>query len=155
SQLSLVEDGTGWAGQKGDVSVRLARKADAIELAVDIDSGCQLRGTLKRATVGISACDRLDAWARIEARCTKLSKPPLESIARLVRQRESWTKAKGEARGKLAAQCDARADKVELELVDAGCAPNPDPSVGLNGAECRALQQTWARLGKCTNLPPD
>jgi hypothetical protein len=154
--VSLVEDNAGWAGQRGDVTVHVARgKADALELAVDFDSGCQLRATLKRPTVGIAACDRLAAWARIEARCSKLSRPPLEDAARLAHQRATWADARGQARGKLATQCDARAAKVASELVDAGCAPNPDPQIGLRGAECHALQTTAARLARCTNVPHD
>lgn len=153
--LSLVEDNAGWVGQNGDVTVHVAHRAGKLELAIDLDSGCQVRGTLQRASSGIAACDRLAAWARIEARCTKLVKPPLENQARLARQRASWASAAGEARTKLAAQCEARATKVEAELVDAGCAPNPDPAIGMRGAECRALAQAATRLGRCASVPTD
>ena len=152
SPMSLVEDGAGWTGQNGDVSVHVSKKNNKLALAVDLDSGCQARGELHRDTSGIVACDRLAAWARIEARCTKLVKPPLENEARLARQRATWGKAD---RTKLAAQCEARASKVETELVDAGCAPNPDPTIGMNGAECRALSQAAMRLGRCAAVPSD
>jgi hypothetical protein len=150
--LSLVEDGAGWMGQNGDVRVHISRKADKLELAVDLESGCQVRGELRRESSGIAACDRLATWARIEARCTKLVKPPLENEARLARQRASWAKAD---RSKLSAQCEARASKVETELVDVGCAPSPDPAIGMNGAECRALAQAATRLGRCAAVPSD
>jgi hypothetical protein len=154
--MTLLEDAGGWAGQSGDVSVHVARpKPDTIELAVDLDSGCQVRGTLKRASTGIASCDRLAGWARIEARCGKLTKPALENAARLVRQRATWMAAKGDARTKVAAACDARAQKVELELVDAGCAPNPDPNIGMRAAECQALRSSASKLSRCRNLPPD
>lgn len=155
-QLSLVEDNGGWIAQHGDLVVHVTHsRSDALELAVDLDSGCQVRGTLHRQTTGISACDRLAAWARIEARCTKLVKPPLENAARLARQRASWAKAAGDDRVKFGAQCDARATKVAAELVDAGCAPNPDPAIGMRGAECRALAQAAAKLGRCPSVPND
>src|SRR5688572_24851735 len=64
--LSLVEDGDGWLGQQGDVTVRVKRAKDKLDLAIDLDSGCQVKGTMARASVGIAACDRLAAWARIE-----------------------------------------------------------------------------------------
>jgi len=150
--MSLVEDSAGWAGQSGDVTVHITHKNDKLSLAVDLDSGCQARGELRRDTSGIAACDQLVAWARIEARCTKLVKPPLENEARLARQRATWGKAD---RTKLAAQCEARASKVETELVDAGCAPNPDPTIGMRGAECRALAQAATRLGRCSAVPSD
>lgn len=154
--LTLVEDGTTWTGQQGDVTVKLARgKSDALELAVDLDSGCQVRGTLSRASVGIAACDRLAAWARIESQCTKLTRPPLENPARLARQRAQWKKAKGDARTKLGAQCSARSTKVEAALVEAGCAPHEDPAIGLRDAECQALRQTSARLQRCGAIPFD
>ncbi len=152
---SLVEDNAGWLGQNGDVTVRLAHRAGKLALAIDLDSGCQIRGELARATSGIAACDRLAAWTSIEARCTKLVKPALENEARLARQRATWLEARGDARTKLGAQCDARASKVETELVDAGCAPNPDPAIGMKGAECRALAQAASRLGRCASVPTD
>jgi hypothetical protein len=155
-ELTLAEDGAGWLGQQGDVAVRLALgKRGTLELAVDLDSGCRVRGALRRATVGIAACDQLAAWARIESRCTKLSRPALENAARLARQRATWIEARGDARAKLATQCEARSAKVALELVDAGCAPNPDPAIGLRGAECQAMRRSAARLGKCASVPAD
>jgi hypothetical protein len=154
--LALAEDSGGWSGQHDDVTVHVARsKPDTIDLAVVLDSGCEVRGTLRRPSTGIAACDRLAGWARIEARCTKLTKPALENQARLVRQTKTWLAAKGAERDKLAAQCDARAQKVELELVDAGCAPSPDPAVGVRGMECQALRASLARLQRCRALPPD
>jgi hypothetical protein len=130
-------------------------KVGQLDLAVDLDSGCQVRGTLTRASVGIPACDRLAAWARIESHCTKLSRPPLENAARLARQRAEWRKARGDDRTKLAAQCTARSAKVEQELVDIGCAPHPDPAIGMRGAECQALRGIAARINRCGNLPSD
>jgi hypothetical protein len=154
--ISLSEEGDGWLGQQGDVTVHVKRaKADKLELAVDLDSGCQVRGTLARPSVGIAACDRLAAWARIESHCTKLSRPPLENAARLARQRAEWRKARGDDRSKLAAQCTARSSKVEQELIDIGCAPNPDPAIGMRGAECQALRGIAGRLSRCGNLPSD
>jgi hypothetical protein len=159
-QVSLVEDGDGWMGQQGDVTVHVKRakpdkSGDRLDLAIDLDSGCQVRGTVSRASVGIAACDRLAAWARIESHCTKLSRPPLENAARLARQRAEWRKASGDARTKLAAQCTARSTKVEQELVDIGCAPHPDPSIGMRGAECQALRGIAGRLARCGNVPSD
>lgn len=154
--LSLVADETGWSGQQGDVKVSIKRtKADALELAIDLDSGCEVRGNLTRATTGIAACDRLAAWARIEAHCTRLSRPPLENPSRVAKQREQWVAAKGEARTRLATQCTARATKVETALIDAGCAPSPDPEIGLRGAECQALRTTASRIGRCGNVSFD
>jgi predicted Fe-S protein YdhL (DUF1289 family) len=152
----LVEDNGGWLGKSGDVSVHVTRpKAETLDLAIELESGCQARGTLHRATIGIAPCDRLSAWARVEGRCTKLVKPSLENAARLAHQRATWAKASGDERAKIGAQCEARAAKVEAELVDAGCAPSPDPAIGMRGAECRALAQAAARLGRCPSVPTD
>jgi len=159
-QLSLVEDADGWMAQQGDITVHLKhgkadKTGDKLELAVDLDSGCQVRGTLTRATLGIPACDRLAAWARIESHCTKLSRPPQENPARLAKQRREWRKARGDDRTKLAAQCTARSTKVEQELIDIGCAPHPDPAIGNRGAECQALRGVAGRINRCGNLPSD
>jgi hypothetical protein len=153
--MNLVEDASAFRAKQGDISLEVKRTATALELAVDLDSGCQLRGTLSRTTVGIPECDRLAAWARIEHECTKLSRPPLENPTRLARQRAEWTKAGGESRTKLAAQCTKRAARVQAELVDIGCAPNPDPNIGMRGAECQALRGVSARVQRCSNVPFD
>jgi hypothetical protein len=151
--LSLVENDTGWVGQKGDVTVKLAHGRDSsLDLAVELESGCTMHANMKRASVGIAACDELAGWARIEEHCTKLAKPRLENLARLVRQRLEWTKARGDVR--LAAQCKTRASKVEAELAEAGCAPDPNP-VSQRGPECQALRQTAAKLSRCSTLPFD
>lgn len=156
-ELSLAEDGVGWIGQQGDVTVHVhrSRAGDSLDLAIDLDSGCAVRGTLSRNTVGIPACDRLSAWARIESQCTKLSRPPLENPARVARQRAEWTKARGSAKATLATQCTARATKLETSLIDAGCAPHADPAIGLRGAECQAMRTTAARIARCTSMPPE
>ena len=153
--LTLVDDKGGLAGTRGDVSARLDRKKDTLDLAVSLESGCEVHGSLTRSSVGIASCDRLAGWARIEAQCTKLSKPPLENPARVARQRAEWTKATADARTKLAAQCTARASKLETALIDAGCAPHPDPAIGLRGAECQALRTSNARLARYTSVPYD
>ncbi len=154
--VTLVEaDNGGWVGQHADVTAHVTRDAAGLQLAVDLRSGCAMRATLHRASFGIAACDELDAWARIENRCTKLTRPALENAARLARQRTEWSKARGDAVTKLAAQCKARSTKVQAELVDAGCAPNPDPLIGMRGAECQGLRATAAKYSRCTNLPSD
>ena len=153
--MGLAEDGGGFAAKQADIALRLARTDKGLELAVDLDSGCQLRGTLTRASVGIAACDQLAAWSRIEQSCTKLSRPPLENPHRLARQRAEWSKAKGDARDRLAAKCATRASRVQAELVDVGCAPNPDPSIGMRGAECQALRGVSARVQRCSSVPFD
>jgi hypothetical protein len=154
--LALVADETGWSGQQGDLKVSIKRpKADALELAIDLDSGCEIRGNLTRGSTGIAACDRLAAWARIESHCTRLSRPPLENPSRVAKQREQWVAARGEIRTRLAAQCTARSAKLETVLIDAGCAPSPDPEIGLRGAECQALRTTASRLNRCGNVPFD
>lgn len=151
--LALTEDANAWVGQQGDVTVHVTRGKDGVDVAVDLESGCAIRTSARRATTGIAACDRLDGWARIEARCTRLGKPPLENEARVVRQHETWTAARGEARAKIAAQCEARAAKVEAELIDVGCAPNPDPAIGLRGAACQAMHRSATKLGRCASMP--
>jgi hypothetical protein len=154
--LPLVEDNGGWVAQQGDITVHVAHPhADELALALELDSGCQMHASLHRQGVGVVACDRLAAWARIESRCTKLSKPPLENPARLARQRAKWAKAKGEDRADVAGQCEARSAKVEAELVDAGCAPSEDPAIGLRGAECQATQQVANRIARCPSMQPD
>jgi hypothetical protein len=156
ASVRLIEDDTAWVGQSADVRVHAARsKQGAMELGVTLDSGCELHATLHRDGSGIAQCDRLAAWARIEARCTKLARPPLEEPARLARQKAAWSTARGHDRELLAAQCDARASRVEAELVGVGCAPNPDPAIGLRALDCQAMQQAMSRLGRCAAAPTD
>lgn len=160
--LSIVPlaagSGGGWSGRAGDVVARVARSpsgASGIELAVELDSGCAMHGSLRRASVGIAACDELVAWARIEGRCTRLVKPALEDVARVAHQRAEWAKSPADARGRLAAQCKARASKVEAELGAVGCAPDPDGPAATEFPECNALQLAAAKIARCQTLAFD
>jgi hypothetical protein len=138
----------GWIGRAGDVGVHVARGSATLELAVELESGCAVHGSLRRQTVGISACDDLEAWARIENRCTRLVKPPLENLARVAHQRAEWSKASAETRGKLAAQCKARSSKVEAELVGAHCVPG-EAEQPARFPECGALRLAAAKIAHC------
>jgi hypothetical protein len=150
-RFSLVEDDRGLSAQHADVAVHVDRRrgAPGLDLAVRFDSGCTLRAQLARPASGIPACDELEAWTRIESRCTKLSGKPLEDATAIARERDGWLKARGAVRGKLAEQCVARAGKVEAELVGAGCAPNRDPYHGVRAKDCLALVDAANRLARC------
>lgn len=173
--MSLVEsdDDGGWSGQQGDVQLRVTRAKPAaalaatatataatatttataattaaIDLAIELDSGCTVRGQLARPTTSVAACDRLVGWSRIEARCSKLAqqnRKPLEDAALIAKTR--WRPADAE-------RCAARAEKLELSLIDAGCAPHPDRAIGTRAPECQRLVDTAARVARCKTLPP-
>jgi hypothetical protein len=146
--------GEAWRGKAGDVGVHVTRGVATLELAVDLESGCSMRGSLHRASVGVAACDELEAWARIENRCTRLVKPPLENLSRVAHQRAEWSKADAETRVKLATQCKARASKVEAELAAASCAPDLAPAHE-RFPECGALRLSAAKVTRCQTLAFD
>jgi len=139
--LSLVEDEGRLTAQQGDATVALVRRrADAFELAIDLTSGCAIRGQLVRASTRVPACDRLVALARIEAACTKLPGPRKAPAA------QRW-KAKDKAR------CTAAADPIETELVDAGCLPSADPAALVPGPACQTLLAHAAKIRRCATAP--
>jgi hypothetical protein len=152
--LSLVDEDPAWVAQSADLTVRLARpRANALDVAIRFDSGCAGRGTLARAVTGLAACDRLAAWARIEARCTKLHDVPLEPA--IPKERGAWLASRGAARTRLGEQCALRASRVETELVDAACAPSPDPAIGVRAPACVAVVAAAGRVARCAAIPPD
>lgn len=146
--MSLVERDAGWSGQQGDAAVKLGRAAaGAIALELELASGCTVRGTLKRAATAAVACDRLVGWSRIEARCSKLAaqgRQPLEDAA--VIAKTTWRAADATA-------CAARAARLELALIDTGCAPHPDPAIGTRAPDCRRLVDSTERVVRCKTLP--
>jgi hypothetical protein len=145
--LPLVEDDDAtWSAQQGDVSVTLKRAAGKLDLRVELESGCRVTGQLVRPSTNVAACDRLVAWTRVEAQCTKLHDAPLENPAALAKTK--WKPGDAD-RG------TTRAAKLELSLVDAGCAPHPDPLIGVRAPECQALATAAAKLSRCGNVPPD
>jgi len=147
SSLTLVSDDHGWSARQGDLAVAITRpKHDTIDLALDLDTGCTMRGRLTRASSNIAACDALVGWARIEASCSKLSSPPLEDVAKLTATK--WKPAE-------ASRCTARAATIERELIDAGCAPHPDPLIGVRARDCVELSQLAGTLSRCGNLPQE
>jgi len=154
--IGLEPDGDAWKGTSFDTSVHVTRGSASLELAAVSESGCTVHGSLHRASVGISACDDLEAWARIENRCTRLVKPPLENVARVAHQRAEWSKAPADARPKLAAQCAARASKVEAELASVKCAPGaPKSDDAARFPECSALRLAAAKIAHCQAIAFD
>lgn len=146
--LSLVEGEAGLEGQQGDTRVAVRRSAaDTVDVTVVLDSGCTMKARLARARSGVAACDRLAAWSRVEARCTKLGDAArLENAAKLAAARWKATDAK---------VCAARADALERALVDAGCAPHPDPQLGVRARACLDLVHETAALARCGAVPHD
>lgn len=144
--LTLVGDDRGWSGRQGDVAVAIKRAgADRIDLAVDLDSGCAIRGRLARSSTGVAACDALIGWARIESRCTRGTDAPLEDLAKLAATR--WKPAE-------AARCRTRAASLERALVERGCAPHPDPQIGVRARACLELSHAADKLARCGRVPP-
>lgn len=154
--IALEPDGDAWKGRSFDTSVHLTRGSASLELAAVSESGCTLHASLHRASVGIAACDDLEAWARIENRCTRLVKPPLENLARVAHQRAEWSKAVADVRPKLAAQCAARASKVEAELASVRCAPGtPTSDNAPRFPECGALKLAAVKIAHCQAIAFD
>ena len=143
--LSLAEDPETetLAAQEGDVTLAISRpKPGSIALAIDLVSGCAIRGLLARKASQVPACDRAVALARIERACTKLSGPPLGLVVK------KW-------RAGDAARCSTIADAVATELSDAGCLPVADPAGTLIGAQCRQMVKEAESLKRCANAPPE
>ncbi|MGE0549709.1 MAG: hypothetical protein AB7O24_24220 [Kofleriaceae bacterium] len=151
--LPLIESPEGWQAQQGDVAVALARgkAAGELELRVELDSGCVVTGQLRRRSTAIAACDRLIAWAAIEARCSKLASMPLEDPIALAAERATW-KPKSKP---TAERCTARAGRVEASLIDAGCAPSAQAAMTVRAPQCTAFLAAAARLSRCTSVPAE
>ena len=142
--MSLVADEQGFSGQQGDIKVAITRgKPNTIAITVELASGCMMKSQLTRTSSGVATCDQLVAWGRIEAACSKRA-DKLEDLAKLVSTK--WRPGD-------ASRCSARASKLELALVDAGCAPHPDPLIGVRARECIELTQATAKLARCGHVP--
>lgn len=143
-RLSLVREDGAWVAQDGDLHVRVTRpRANTIDLAIAYDSGCTARGRFTRASTGVPACDALVAWTRIEARCTKTS----------ARREDAAAIAGTRWKRRDAGRCAARAEALALAMVDAGCAPHPDPDLGVRAIACRSLADATARVARCGRVP--
>lgn len=139
-RVSLQQDAAAYVAQDGDLSVTVAQnKPNTIDLVIAYDSGCTARGQLARARTGVPACDALVGWTRIANACTKaaIASEPI-AIA--------WKKSD-------APRCTARADRLALAMIDAGCAPHPDPQIGTRAPTCRALADATAKLARCGRVP--
>ncbi len=142
--LSLADDGDTeiLSAQQGDVTLSIAHpKPATIAVAIDLASGCTIRGTLIRASTRIAACDRAVALARIEKACTKLTAKPIGLAL------EKWKPADAD-------RCTARGNMIEAEVTEAGCLPVPDPAGTLIGAQCRQMVREAEALKRCATAPP-
>jgi len=128
------EDGS-WSAQTADMTLALKLDKGKLAIRAELSTGCTLTAALAKKA---QTCPQLVAWARIESKCTKLTSAPIE--------------AKLEAKP---TGCDARSKKVERELIDAGCAPNPEPDIALRAKSCRALVLDASKLDRCGGLPAD
>jgi hypothetical protein len=160
--LTLVSDDHGWSARQGDLSVAIGRhRANTIDLAIELESGCAIRGRLTRRSTRIPACDRWLGWARIQAACTRLNAPARKDPAgRSTADAKSADNdlAKLEARAWKrtdAARCTRRSNELERALVDVGCAPHPDPMIGARAADCLALADLAGKLSRCGAVPQD
>lgn len=135
------------SAQQGDVTLAIARtRPGTITLAIDLASGCTVRGTLTRASTRVPACDRALALARIERACTKL--PAASKVtAPLAPPAKGWRSAD-------AGRCTRTGDTLSTALVDAGCLPVPDAAGTMVGAPCRQMVQEAEALKRCPNAPP-
>ncbi|MGE0870919.1 MAG: hypothetical protein AB7P03_20300 [Kofleriaceae bacterium] len=150
--LPVIETRGGWQAQQGDVAVVITRrKASELALHVELDSGCVITGKLRRRSSGIAACDRLVAWAIIEARCSKRTAAPLEDPVALAAQRSTWKSRSA----RTIAECTSRAQRLEAALIDAGCAPDPRPSVAERAPHCTTYVVNAARVSRCGAVPPE
>ncbi len=144
--MTLVDDEHGRSGRQGDVAVTLHRpRVDTLTLAIDLDSGCAVRGTLTRTTTKVASCDRLIGWARIDAKCTKQQHPSEDLIKLLA---TPWKPGDS-------ARCTSRAAALEHHLIDVGCAPHPDPTIGVRSPDCLDLSQVAGRISRCGSVLPD
>ncbi len=144
--LPLTTEDRAWVAQDGDLRVRVTHeRPSSIDLVIDYDSGCRASGHLVRVSSGVAACDALVAWSRIEHACTKTT-ARLEDPTALAKRR--WKPAD-------ATSCRARADRLAVAMIDAGCAPHPDPEIGTRAVACRALVDATAKLQRCGRLAPE
>jgi hypothetical protein len=140
--FSLQQDAAGWSAQDGDLAITVAqKKPNTIDLAIAYDSGCTARGQLVRASTGVPACDALVGWARIEAACTRITDASAPLETRFKRSD--------------APRCTARAQKLALAIIDAGCAPHPDPQIGTRAVACRSLADATTKLARCARVPAE
>lgn len=149
--MTLVEDDpeattSSWSGVQGDLAVKLTRPTPgALVVVLESDLGCRMTGRLARPVIAIAACERLVGWARVESTCAARSENRQEDLAKLTAIK--WRASDHE-------QCTNRADRLELALIDAGCAPHPDPAIGTRARNCLELSQAIGRLARCGKVPP-
>lgn len=136
----VAEDDGRWSARDGDVAIAVTRPTRlATRIHVTYDSGCTMRASLTRAAPGPD-CGRLLGWMRIAASCTKraaIELPPTKQ----------WGPTDGPT-------CRTHAARIELVLIDAGCAPHPDGDLATRSADCRTLAARTDALARCGTVPP-
>ncbi|MBA3464857.1 MAG: hypothetical protein H0T46_33295 [Deltaproteobacteria bacterium] len=142
--MSLVESDRGkLSAQQGDVTLAITPgRPNTIALAIDLTSGCAIRGTLVRAITKVPACDRLVGAGRIAQKCTKLPVPIAPIASKVWKARD-------------AAACATRAEAIETQVIDAGCLPVEDPLASTLGLQCRQLISEAEKLKRCPSAPPE
>jgi hypothetical protein len=151
--LDWQVDGKNLAITREGMSASLKVSGKSAKLALKTDGGCTVKGTLKRVTSGMPACDQVRALATIKAQCSTLpSESRGETLAGVDADWKAWSKLKGKKKKTQAAACKAQVETLTTE-VDACMGVSLASSTGL--ADCDALIGAYQQLAQCQALPQD
>jgi hypothetical protein len=153
SAIVVAGDSRSLTGTMSDVTATLAFGAKSAELSIELTSGCRARGTAKRETTGIAACDELVALARVEDGCGAIAPANrLEDVTAVDAEATSWAKAKGAKKKSTDAACSVRVAALRPALTDAACLAVPAEDTPTLLPECRDLAASIAKLSQCRAL---
>ncbi len=129
--LAAHDDGA-FTGAELGARVEIVRaRRDRLTVTMTYDSGCVVTGIAVRSPIR-GRCPAMTTWQRVAARCTRgLEAPPLRGT------------------------CRDRAERLELALIDVGCAPARDLADVTRGPACSRLVTLAASTSRCANASPE
>jgi hypothetical protein len=155
--IVVAGDAVTLTGTSADVTATLTWGKRGVAIAIELASGCRARGTAKRQSSTIAACDRLAALARLERGCGAIAPDArTEDVAAIDAQRPAWARLSGKTkRADAEAACAHRVAVLEPPLVDAACLAVPADEAPTLIEECRDLAARIDRYSRCRTLPAD
>jgi hypothetical protein len=136
-------------GREGlKASLKLSGKS--AKLAVTTDGGCTIKGTLKRTTSGIAACDQVRALATIKSQCSTLaSETRGQSLVDVDGSWKAWSKLKGKKKKAQEAACKEQVATLTTDVQQ--CVGAVASLTGL--PECDAYIRAIDRYLQCDKIP--
>lgn len=129
-------------------------KPDRATLLLALGPVCRASVALRRASLGVAACDDLVGLRAVAAACPLLDPAPARTADDALARLRPGRRLASRPRAAAAAACRREATPLRAALIETGCVPIPvERAAAVPIPECDALIRTVVRATRCDRIP--